>query len=218
MNSGSNKNIELIKQLCAASKSCLILGLYPTILLCPWDFPNKNTGVGCHFLLQRIFLTQILQLHLLRGQQILYHWATWETSYYVLNPRRRNSNPLQYSCLENPWTEEPGGLWSMGSQRVGHMCQITKCITWIISFKLHNNSIGEVLLSFTFKRENPSLQKLCRLIELSPIKMYFRIRIYISDHNQCSFVFSFYNSYSNYLFFDYLSLTSKMVCFKLQKS
>ena len=29
-------------------------------------------------------------------------------------------NPLQYSCLENPWTEEPGGLQSMGSERVGH--------------------------------------------------------------------------------------------------
>ena len=30
----------------------------PTILLRPWDFPGKNTGVGCHFLLQRIFTTQ----------------------------------------------------------------------------------------------------------------------------------------------------------------
>ena len=29
-----------------------------------------------------------------------------------------NGNPLQYSCLENPMTEEPGGLQSMGSQRV----------------------------------------------------------------------------------------------------
>ena len=27
-------------------------GLQPTRLLCPWDFPGKNTGVGCHFLLQ----------------------------------------------------------------------------------------------------------------------------------------------------------------------
>ena len=25
------------------------------MLLCPWDFPGKSTGVGCHFLLQRIF-------------------------------------------------------------------------------------------------------------------------------------------------------------------
>ena len=24
----------------------------PTRLLCPWDSPDKNTGVGCHFLLQ----------------------------------------------------------------------------------------------------------------------------------------------------------------------
>ena len=33
-------------------------GLYPTRLLCPWDSPGKNTGVGCHFQLQRIFPTQ----------------------------------------------------------------------------------------------------------------------------------------------------------------
>ena len=25
---------------------------------CPWNFPSKNTGVGCHFLLQGIFPTQ----------------------------------------------------------------------------------------------------------------------------------------------------------------
>ena len=31
-----------------------------------------------------------------------------------------NGNPLQYSCLENPRTEEPGGLQSMGSLGVGH--------------------------------------------------------------------------------------------------
>ena len=28
-----------------------------------------------------------------------------------------NGNPLQYPCLGNPWTEEPGGLQSLGSQR-----------------------------------------------------------------------------------------------------
>ena len=34
------------------------LGLQPTRLLYPWDFPGKNTGMGCHFLLQGVFLTQ----------------------------------------------------------------------------------------------------------------------------------------------------------------
>ena len=29
-----------------------------------------------------------------------------------------NGNPLQYSCLKIPWTEETGGLQFMGSQRV----------------------------------------------------------------------------------------------------
>ena len=33
-------------------------GLQPTRLLCPWDFPDKNTGVGCHFLLQGILPTR----------------------------------------------------------------------------------------------------------------------------------------------------------------
>ena len=27
-------------------------GLQPTRLLCPWNFPGKNNGVGCHLLLQ----------------------------------------------------------------------------------------------------------------------------------------------------------------------
>ena len=33
-------------------------GLQPARLLCPWDSPGKNTGVGSHSLLQRIFPTQ----------------------------------------------------------------------------------------------------------------------------------------------------------------
>ena len=53
--------------------SCLTLepqGLPSTRLLCPWDVPGKNTGVGCHFLLQGIFLTQGLNPSLLYCRQI----------------------------------------------------------------------------------------------------------------------------------------------------
>ena len=35
-------------------------------------------------------------------------------------PGEGNGSPLQYSCLGNPWTEDPGRLQSMGSQRVRH--------------------------------------------------------------------------------------------------
>ena len=36
------------------------------------------------------------------------------------SPGEGHGSPLQYSCLRIPWTEEPGGLQSMGSPRVGH--------------------------------------------------------------------------------------------------
>ena len=36
------------------------------------------------------------------------------------NAREGNGTPLQYSCLKNPWMEEPSRLQSMGSLRVGH--------------------------------------------------------------------------------------------------
>ena len=69
-------------------------GLQPARLLCPWDFPGKNTGVGCHFLLQGIFLTQGSSSSLLS----LLHWQVGES----------NGTLLQYSCLENPMD---GGAW-----------------------------------------------------------------------------------------------------------
>jgi len=40
-------------------------------LLCPWNFPGKNSGVGCHFLVMGIFPTQGSNpsvLHLLHWQ------------------------------------------------------------------------------------------------------------------------------------------------------
>ena len=40
------------------------------------------------------------------------------------SPGAGNGNPLQHCCLGIPWTEEPGGLQSMGSQRdtTEHAC------------------------------------------------------------------------------------------------
>ena len=34
------------------------------------------------------------------------------------SPRGGHSNPLQYSCLENPWTEEPGGYSPWGHKEL----------------------------------------------------------------------------------------------------
>ena len=47
--------------MCLVTQPSLTLwphGPQPNRLLCPWDSPGKNTGVGCHALLQGIFPTQ----------------------------------------------------------------------------------------------------------------------------------------------------------------
>ena len=56
-------------------RSC---GLQPVWLLCPWNSPGKNTGVGSHSLLQGIFSTQGSNLGLPHWKQIFFFtiWAT----------------------------------------------------------------------------------------------------------------------------------------------
>ena len=59
-------------------------GLEPARLLCPWNFLGKNTGVGCHFLLQGIFPTQGSNLHLLH----------WQAGSLPLAPPGKPSSPI----------------------------------------------------------------------------------------------------------------------------
>ena len=69
-------------------------GLLPARLLCPWDCPGKNTGVGCHALLQGIFWTQgwsLCLLYLLHCRLIL----------YLLSHRGRQGLPI--SPPLTPW-------------------------------------------------------------------------------------------------------------------
>ena len=83
----SNTSVVLLFSRSVVSDSLRPNGLQPARLLCPWDFPGKNTGVGCHFLLQGIFLTQGSNLHLwhlLLSWWILYHCTTWEASFKLL--------------------------------------------------------------------------------------------------------------------------------------
>ena len=72
------KRSQLLKKLSHIQCFLRPHGLQPARPICPWDFPGKNTGVGCHFLLQGIFLTKRLNPCLLHCRPILYCWATRE--------------------------------------------------------------------------------------------------------------------------------------------
>ena len=49
---------QALRCLCVCAQSCLTLCNPIDCSTCPWDFPDKNTGVCCHFRLQGKFLTQ----------------------------------------------------------------------------------------------------------------------------------------------------------------
>ena len=68
-------------------------GLEATRLLCPWDFPGKNTGVGCHFLLRGILPTQKSNLPVL-------HWQADSLPLSHLGSRESRDQPTLDSRLE----------------------------------------------------------------------------------------------------------------------
>ena len=99
----------------------------PTRLFCPWDSPDKNTGVGCHFLLQCMKVKKVKvkvaqscptlrdpmdcsppgsSIHGILQARVL----EWVASYY-------SKSYHSECCL---WTGKPGVLQSLGSQRVRH--------------------------------------------------------------------------------------------------
>ena len=63
------------------SKSLQPYGLQPFRHLCLWDFSSMNTGVGSHFLVQGIFLTQGSSWH--RALLCLLHYR-WNFCCWVL--------------------------------------------------------------------------------------------------------------------------------------
>ena len=80
-------------------------GLYPARLLCSWNFPGKNTGMGCHFLLREIYLTQDSNLCLLHWQVDFFFFFTTETPGKSF-PKCPPPHPLQkvyhFLCFSSP--------------------------------------------------------------------------------------------------------------------
>ena len=66
-------------------------------VLCPWNFPGKHTGMDCHSLLQRIFLTQGSNLGLPHCRWILYYLSHQGSPHYFTN-----ITWLKY-YLQSPW-------------------------------------------------------------------------------------------------------------------
>ena len=76
-------------------------GLQPSRLPCPWDFPGRSTGVGCHCLLR-----MVIQLYIKRdgsdGKASACNVGDLDSiPRSGRSPGEGNGYSLQYSCLEN---------------------------------------------------------------------------------------------------------------------
>ena len=80
--------------------------LQPTTLPCPWNSPGKTTGVGCHCLLQWIFLTQQPNPHLL-------HWQADS-----LPLRHQGSPPSPQSNMTFENNSPPIQIWSANGKEL----------------------------------------------------------------------------------------------------
>ena len=90
-------------------------------LLCPWDFPGKNTGVGCHFLLQGMFPAQGLYLHLLHWQADSFFSSFLAGGFFTSElPGKPSSGPYTTHIISSRWSH----FYSIRKKRnslVGHM-------------------------------------------------------------------------------------------------
>ena len=95
---------------CMLSHFCRVLlfaihGLQPSRLLCPWNSPGRNTGVGCRALLQEIFLTQGSAVLFLTSPALVGRFlttgATWKT--HIWGYLREKSNLLLCYIYSLPW-------------------------------------------------------------------------------------------------------------------
>ena len=81
---------------------CEPMDCSPTRLLCPWDFPSKNTGVGHRFLLQGVFLR-------------LMHW---HGGFFTTEPPEKPPVQWEWSPKGESWREgQPGDLTGVLRER-----------------------------------------------------------------------------------------------------
>ena len=90
--------------------SCVCVCMYAwsfASLLCPWDSPGKNTGVGGHFLLHGVFLTQGSPLH-------LFSISYWQAGSLPLASAGKPEAPETWQFIQNTkpfWLSLSRLLW-----------------------------------------------------------------------------------------------------------
>ena len=135
LKNGNNSNVyQLVNSYtkCVISKqwnvwiSCSVVpyslrphGLQPTRLLCPWDSPGKDTGVGCHFLLR---LWTMEYYPAIKTNQQMMHATTWMNLKNMLSEGSQNQKitcrmtPFIWCVQQDKSMEREVDVWLPGAE------------------------------------------------------------------------------------------------------
>ena len=124
----------------------------PIRLPCPWDSPGKNTGVGCHFLLQCV---KVKVKSLSRVRLLVTPW----TAAYQAPPSMGFSRQEYWSGVPLP---SPSGPWGNPKQNI-HPCLKYQLLDYFMqlphdgqTFSLYEYNWG---LTKVFSVSDPSLKE-----------------------------------------------------------
>ena len=117
-------------------------------LLRPWDFPGKNTGAGCHFHLQGLFLTQELNSHVLHCRWILFHSATGKALNSLIQSTYCKQDAVTTAgSLQRTETRWPGRVLHPALRRSltkGRGCRLAQLLSQLLSAN-SNHTLSRVL-------------------------------------------------------------------------
>ena len=160
---------------CSVTQSCPILswshGLSPARLLCPWDFPGKNTGAGCHSLLHGLFLTHGLSLRLL-------HWQV--DCLPLSQPGKLALLPIclflkfRYLLESTNWISQCGVFRGLNSATLNYLSDLYKppTDTW------HLMVMRMLLIVALYKRVCSPLSEDCtEMARKQPCSQYFTVEV-----------------------------------------
>ena len=106
-------------------------GLWPIRLLCPWNFPGKNTGVDCHFLLQRVFLIQELNLH--SCISCVSRWVLYQLSH--------QGSPIRGMCTLLIFLTKDSSLMMVGVKTLIRMASSMSLLEYVAQWKVTITSL-----------------------------------------------------------------------------
>ena len=115
-------------------------GLQPARFLCPWNFPGKNSGVGCHFLLQGIFPSRTLThgsccSPLQAGSLLLSHGGSPINKSDIFY-NRRDKNAISF-VIENSLTMSLGDSLTLNESKNPE--EYVVCLICFICLYIHDS-------------------------------------------------------------------------------